>query len=82
MDQSEELDNVDAPISGVAVIGMVGRFPGANDLDTFWRNIRDGVESITFFSDEQMAAAGTDTELMKNPSFVKARGTVDGVFRL
>jgi acyl transferase domain-containing protein len=79
MDQSEELDNVDAPISGVAVIGMVGRFPGANDLDTFWRNIRDGVESITFFSDEQMAAAGTDTELMKNPSFVKARGTVDEI---
>ena len=79
MDQSEELDNVDAPVSGVAVIGMVGRFPGANDLDTFWRNIRDGVESITFFTDEQMAAAGADAELIKNPGFVKARGIVDEV---
>ena len=79
MDQSEEMDNMDAPPTGVAVIGMVGRFPGANDLDTFWRNIRDGVESITFFTDDQMAAAGADPELLKNASFVKARGVVDDI---
>ncbi|HYI12098.1 MAG TPA: SDR family NAD(P)-dependent oxidoreductase [Thermoanaerobaculia bacterium] len=30
----------------VAIIGMSGRFPGANDPDTFWRNIRGGVSSI------------------------------------
>jgi acyl transferase domain-containing protein len=34
----------------IAVIGMAGRFPGARDLDQFWRNLRDGVESITRFS--------------------------------
>ena len=26
----------------VAVVGMAGRFPGAPDLDVFWRNLREG----------------------------------------
>src|SRR6185369_6794371 len=79
MEQSEEMDNVDAPVTGVAVIGMVGRFPGASDLDTFWRNIRDGVESITQFTDEQLQASGVDAQTLKNPSYVKAKGVIDGI---
>ncbi len=31
----------------VAIIGMACVFPKAPDLDTFWRNIRDGVDAIT-----------------------------------
>ena len=34
----------------VAVIGMSGRFPGADGVEAFWRNLREGVESITFFT--------------------------------
>ncbi|QRO01006.1 acyltransferase domain-containing protein [Archangium violaceum] len=30
----------------VAIIGMSGRFPGANTLEQFWENLRNGVESI------------------------------------
>ncbi|MFC7544029.1 beta-ketoacyl synthase N-terminal-like domain-containing protein [Siccirubricoccus deserti] len=30
----------------VAVVGMAGIWPGAPDLDSFWRNLRDGVSSI------------------------------------
>ncbi|TDV49791.1 SDR family NAD(P)-dependent oxidoreductase [Actinophytocola oryzae] len=33
-------------MSAVAVVGMACRFPGAPDLDTYWANLRDGVESI------------------------------------
>lgn len=33
----------------IAIIGMSGRFPGAKDLEDFWQNLRDGVESISFF---------------------------------
>ena len=29
--------------------------PGAHDVDEFWRNLRDGVESITRFTDEELA---------------------------
>ena len=37
----------DLATGGIAIIGMVGRFPGARDLDTFWRNVCDGAESIS-----------------------------------
>ncbi len=35
--------------SDIAVIGMSCRFPGADTIDEFWHNLREGVESITFF---------------------------------
>ena len=34
----------------VAVIGMAGRFPGASDVESFWQMLRDGRETIKFFS--------------------------------
>ncbi|HEV2274303.1 MAG TPA: amino acid adenylation domain-containing protein [Acidobacteriaceae bacterium] len=33
----------------IAILGMTGRFPGADSVEEFWRNLADGVESITFF---------------------------------
>jgi len=46
------------PFEGIAIIGMSGRFPGARDLTEFWRNLRDGVESISFFTPEELESAG------------------------
>ncbi|MGK5094321.1 beta-ketoacyl synthase N-terminal-like domain-containing protein [Deltaproteobacteria bacterium TL4] len=66
-------------LESIAVIGMAGRFPGARNLEEFWKNIRDGVESITFFSDEEALASGVDPELLKNPKFVKAHGVLDDI---
>jgi acyl transferase domain-containing protein/acyl carrier protein len=51
---------------------MAGRFPGARDLEAFWRNLRDGVESLVRFTDDELRAAGVDPRLITNPSFVKA----------
>jgi acyl transferase domain-containing protein len=56
---------------------MVGRFPGARDLDTFWRNICDGTESITAFKDEDLQPFGFEAAMTRNPNYVKARGIVD-----
>ena len=58
---------------------MSGRFPGAADVDAFWRNLRDGIESIAFFTDEQLLAAGVDAQLIGAPNYVKAFGLLDGV---
>ncbi|MCP4659571.1 MAG: AMP-binding protein, partial [bacterium] len=44
--------------SEIAVIGLAGRFPGAGSIEAFWRNLRDGLESITFFSDQELIARG------------------------
>ena len=63
----------------IAVIGMSGRFPGADSVEAFWQNIKNGVESITFFSDEDLLQAGTPTSLLRSPKFVKARALLNGV---
>jgi amino acid adenylation domain-containing protein len=63
----------------VAILGMAGRFPGAPDLERFWQNLRAGVESISFFSKEELAEAGIDPALLDLPNYVPAAGVLDGV---
>lgn len=67
---------LDAESQSVAIIGMAVRFPGAPDLETFWRNLRDGVESIRHFSDEELAASGVDKATLADPNYVKATATI------
>ncbi|HYX24301.1 MAG TPA: type I polyketide synthase, partial [Thermoanaerobaculia bacterium] len=66
-------------MSEVAIIGMAVRFPGAASLERFWENLRDGVESVSFFGDEELLAAGVDPALLRDPAYVRARAVVDGV---
>jgi acyl transferase domain-containing protein len=40
--------------NAIAIVGLSCRFPGARHVEQFWQNLRDGVESITFFSDEAL----------------------------
>ena len=61
--------------SDIAIIGMACRFPGAGTVEDFWNNLCLGRESITFFSEEELLAAGVDSGLLQNPDYVKA-GTV------
>ena len=63
----------------VAVIGMSCRFPGANTIDEFWQNLCNGVESISFFTDEEVLASGVEPELLKNPNYVKANPILSDV---
>ena len=68
---------MDENYNGIAIIGMSGRFPGASNVDEFWRNLVDGVESISTFTDEELAASGIDVaEVRKDPSYVVGRGVV------
>ena len=62
--------------SAIAIIGMSGRFPGAQNLDEFWQNLRDGVESISFFTKEELLASGVSPELVAHPDYVGAKGII------
>ncbi|HEX8694827.1 MAG TPA: beta-ketoacyl synthase N-terminal-like domain-containing protein [Longimicrobium sp.] len=65
--------------AAIAIVGMAGRFPGARDVDEFWSNLRGGVEGITFFTEEELRAAGVSPALLANPHYVRASGAVDGM---
>ncbi len=67
------------PGSDLAIVGMAGRFPGAPDIGAFWRNLRDGVESITFWDDETLRAAGIAEDTLADPGYVRAASVLDGV---
>jgi len=62
----------------LAVVGMAGRFPGAPDVRTFWANLRNGTESITFYDAETLRAAGVPERELADPAYVRAAATVDG----
>jgi acyl transferase domain-containing protein/acyl carrier protein len=74
MNNSNELNTIDNR-DEIAIIGLAGRFPEAKNIDIFWQNLRDGVESISFFTDEELVATGIDAAVLNDPSYVKA-GTV------
>ena len=69
------------PSTSIAVVGMAGRFPGARNLNEFWRNLRDGVESIDVLSDENLIAAGATATELANPDYVKASAILDDIDR-
>ncbi|GIX23375.1 MAG: hypothetical protein KatS3mg122_0606 [Caldimonas sp.] len=54
----------------IAVVGMAGRFAGARDLEEYWRNLRDGVESLTRFTEEELLAAGVKPAQLRDPNYV------------
>src|SRR5215510_3933051 len=58
--------------AGVAIVGIACRFPGAADHSAFWRNLCEGVESISALSDDDLVSAGVPAELLRDPSYVKA----------
>jgi acyl transferase domain-containing protein/acyl carrier protein len=60
----------------IAVIGMSGRFPDAGDTAEFWYNLKEGIESVTFFSDEELIEAGVSPDLAGDPKYVKTGGSV------
>lgn len=75
-DEDAMSDDVDR----IAIVGMSGRFPGAPNVERLWENLVGGVESITYFSDEELAAAGVDVEAVRgDPSYVRARGIVPDI---
>jgi acyl transferase domain-containing protein/thioesterase domain-containing protein/acyl carrier protein len=69
------------PGASIAVVGMAGRFPGARNLSEFWRNLRDGVESITLLDDKQLIAAGATAADLANSDYVRAAAILDDIDR-
>jgi amino acid adenylation domain-containing protein len=62
---------------GIAIIGMAGRFPGAETIEEFWANLIAGRESISFFSDSELVQSGLDpVALNRRGRYIPARGVL------
>jgi acyl transferase domain-containing protein len=65
-------------LEGIAIIGMAGRFPGAATVDAFWANLEAGVESITFFSEQEVEARDSFARSGR-ADYIRARGVLKDV---
>jgi phthiocerol/phenolphthiocerol synthesis type-I polyketide synthase E len=65
------------PADGVAIIGMAGRFPGANTLREYWSLLREGREGVRRFSEQELREAGVDEALLRLPNYVRAAPVID-----
>jgi thioester reductase-like protein len=75
----EDIDPDQISRSDIAVVGFAGRFSGAKDVATFWKQLCDGVESIACFSDQEVLSSGVDPAIITNPHYVKSKGVLDDI---
>ena len=70
-------DHNDGAGDSVAIVGMAGRFPGADNIESLWQNLCRSVESISFFKPEELGP-GIEPYLRDDPDYVRARGILEG----
>ena len=56
----------------IAIVGLAVRVPGASDERQFWRNLIDGVESVSRFTRAEQLARGAKPEEVDDPNWVGA----------
>ncbi|MBZ9609087.1 phosphopantetheine-binding protein [Clostridium estertheticum] len=66
---------------GIAIIGMSGRFPGADNTRQLWKNIRDGVCSISDIPKERFDIDSFYDENRKadQKTYCKVAGLIDNI---
>ena len=62
----------------VAIIGMACRLPGAKNINEYWKNLLNGVETLTTFTDEELIASGVEPAVFKQPNYIRNRGIING----
>ncbi|MFC4197821.1 amino acid adenylation domain-containing protein [Pedobacter jamesrossensis] len=60
----------------IAVIGLSGRFPGADTIEEFWNLLSEGRETTTFFSECELDDSIPE-EFRNDSNYVKARGIIN-----
>ncbi|ESX84924.1 hybrid non-ribosomal peptide synthetase/type I polyketide synthase [Mesorhizobium sp. LSHC412B00] len=65
--------------NAVAIIGMAGRFPGAENVDQFWSNLVDGIESIADLDEQTLREAGVAPDTFGRPDYVRREAVISGI---
>ena len=72
-------DTTDYGDNDIAIVGLALRVPGATDPETFFSNLRRGVESIRTYTDEELRANGETEARLAHPNYVRAAAELPGM---
>ncbi|MEU5552253.1 beta-ketoacyl synthase N-terminal-like domain-containing protein [Micromonospora sp. NPDC047793] len=78
MPQSKAVTRRDTGLE-IAVVGMAGRFPQAEDIDRFWANLVEGVDAISRFTDDELVGVGVARAALADEKYVRAKGVFPNI---
>ena len=71
---SQEVSETD-----IAVVGMAGRFAGADDVDALWSRVSAGEDCLTDLSRDELIADGVPADVVDDPAYVLRSGPLADV---
>ncbi|MCK9494483.1 MAG: SDR family NAD(P)-dependent oxidoreductase [Dehalococcoidia bacterium] len=63
--------------SAIAIVGMAGRFAGADTVDELWKHVRAGENLLGRYSDQDLERAGVPTARRRDPNYVPVGGDIE-----
>ena len=70
----------EAASTDIAIIGLAGRFPGAENIDRFWHNLIHGIEGVRRLTEEELRVGELDYETKKlDPDYVPVAGLLEDI---
>ncbi|ANP38696.1 polyketide synthase [Phaeobacter gallaeciensis] len=76
--KDESQTRADAYSGDIAIVGLSVCLPGAESAAAFWRNLRDGIESIEVLDEASLLEAGERTSVLSDPNYVPAAARLEG----
>jgi acyl transferase domain-containing protein/acyl carrier protein len=73
------MDNENTVLDPIAIIGMSLKVPGADNLNQYWHNLKNGIESLTLFTDEELKKAGVKQSVLDKPDYIKIFGKLKNI---
>lgn len=70
-------DNTFGISDPIAVIGLACRFPKAPNAEIFWHNLIHGISGQSYFSQEELRAAGISDQITQQDNFVPGGAVID-----
>ncbi|OPZ94705.1 MAG: Phthiocerol synthesis polyketide synthase type I PpsE [Firmicutes bacterium ADurb.Bin419] len=65
----------------IAIIGMSGRFPGADSVDELWEILINGQDVVSTFSDEELRSENLDPEVINDKNYIRRKGILKNLWR-
>lgn len=76
---SESIDYNGDDIEAIAIVGMAGRFPMADNVAKFWENVKDGRDCISRFTNDELEIKPDFSAADEKAIFVAAKGVLENV---